>query len=105
MPTGFLPLTGGTLTGPLTATTYTAGTGTVISNISIELGIPGSSGPAYIDFHSGGSVTDYDARIIQTSNGTLTFYGPSFTFSGSATINGATTINGALTCAGGDLRS
>lgn len=39
----------------------------------LELGrVDGTAGPAYIDFHSGGGSTDYDARIISTGgNGSL----------------------------------
>ena len=70
---------GALICGPMTATSITmAGTLTNTGN-AIELG-PTAAGPAYIDFHSSGNATDYDARVIATGgtaaagNGTLELY-------------------------------
>ena len=68
----YLPLTGGTLTGNVSITTA--------GNAAIELGrIDGTASTPFIDFHSGATATDYDARISASGGngtagqGTLTF--------------------------------
>ncbi|AFL47660.1 tail fiber protein [Acinetobacter phage ZZ1] len=55
----------------------------------MELGNVGTASPVYIDFHSGASDIDYDARIISTGgttaigNGALSYIAASHTFNGS----------------------
>jgi hypothetical protein len=54
--TGYLPLSGGTLSGPL-----------AITGNSIELGrVDGVAGASFLDFHSGATLTDFDARVLST---------------------------------------
>lgn len=85
-----LPLTGGSLTGSLTLkNTLTVNSTT--TNPAIEIGrTDGTASTPYIDFHSGSTLTDYDARIIATGGtgavgqGTLTYNGSSHIFNGPA---------------------
>ena len=72
-----------TVGGGLTVGQSITMTGTLTNTgNAIELG-PVAAGPAYIDFHSGGSAVDYDSRIIATGgntaagNGSLDFYAAS----------------------------
>lgn len=45
---------------------------------SIELGSPTVAGPAYIDFHSKGTIANYDARLIADTQGNLEVDATSF---------------------------
>jgi hypothetical protein len=72
----YLPLSGGTLTGMLTAT-----------NIKTTEGIEVYHATPYIDFHFGNSTSDYTSRIIESAKGVLNITG-SLTIAGSLTIGG-----------------
>jgi hypothetical protein len=75
------PLASPVFTGTITAPSLTTSGGITITGGAIELGSQTAVGPALIDFHSSGTSSDYDARIIGTggsstsSQGNLNFYG------------------------------
>ena len=80
-----LPLSGGTLTGGLSITTT--------GNAGIELGrVDGTASTPFIDFHSGATAIDYDARII-ASGGTGTAGKGALT----VTADGGITFTGTVT--------
>ncbi len=70
----YLPLTGGTLTGNVTAN------GTLTTKNGLEI----SHSTPYVDFHFGNSTVDYTSRIIETASGVLS-------------INGVNCSNGVVT--------
>ncbi|TXE22163.1 pyocin knob domain-containing protein [Serratia ureilytica] len=55
---GYLPTKGGTLSGPVTINAK------LTLSDGLELGNQKAPSPAYIDFHTDGAATDYNARII-----------------------------------------
>lgn len=75
-----------------------SGSSTLASSISmtganqgLELGPPGTTNTPFIDFHSGASSTDYDARII-ASGGTAGAGGGSLEFTCATLTKGGSTI-------------
>jgi hypothetical protein len=86
---------GDTMTGNLTAPNFVVGGGgTVVSLVSIELGTPAAANVSYIDFHSSGTGSDYDARII-SNGGSSTVGKATLTYTASThTINGQLNVTG-----------
>lgn len=72
----YLPLTGGTVSGTLTAnkivaSSFTANCNANVQNLEFFPGTSASHG-GFIDFHYNSSSSDYTSRIIETASGTLT---------------------------------
>lgn len=113
-PSTYASLSGATFSGPLNAPNINL-SGTVTTNVlrlngnstvmvigansvttGIEFGnVNGVATTPYIDFHSSGGNTDYDARIIASAGnttvtglGSLTYYAAGHAFSGSVSSNG-----------------
>jgi hypothetical protein len=62
--------------GQVSGANFQVNGGGSITAASIELGAPTNLGAAFIDLHSAGGSTDYDARIIQSNGGQLQLLGP-----------------------------
>lgn len=105
-----------TVTGTKTFSVLNTSTSLVLdsksaTNNSIELGSTTNFSTPFIDFHSGATATDFDARIIASGgtgtsgNGTLSFNSASSTFVGSLVVSSSTastsTTTGAMTVTGG----
>lgn len=77
-----------------TVTTFSA------SNAGLEIGAQGSTNTPFLDFHSGATTVDYDARILASGGtgtagqGSLTVTATSVTFSNTITVTGASTFDG-----------
>ncbi|QGT54004.1 tail fiber protein [Acinetobacter phage vB_AbaM_Konradin] len=75
-------------TGLINSGTLRSSGGSYLGN-QMELGNVGTASPVYIDFHSGASDTDYDARIMSSGgttaigNGALSYIAASHSFNGS----------------------
>lgn len=72
---------------PLSNPTFTGIVGIVGATTALEMGrVDGTASSPFIDFHSGATATDFDARIAASGgngtsgNGTLTFYGGTYNF-------------------------
>jgi hypothetical protein len=81
---------------------------TLLPTQAIEIGQVGPAQSAYIDFHSSGTGSDFDARIIAGGGsstvgaGNLSVQAASFGVSGSCTISGASYFDGAVNIRGGN---
>jgi hypothetical protein len=99
----YLPLTGGTLSGPLTINA-------AVRCTNLDVGSLSAVGPAFTKYHSSGTGSDYDTIWYATGgsvvagSGTLSFFGAQLTVNSPLTTTGNITAQGnATTQAGGVL--
>ncbi len=91
---------------PMNTPSFTGSVAVAGAGAAIELGGRGAANTPYLDFHSGATDTDYDARIIgsggngATGQGGLTFFGSSMIFNAPVSINAGVAVAGALTTGG-----
>jgi len=82
--------------------TYLSNGGLYVKSGAIELGEPTAAGPAYIDFHTSATSSDYDVRISADGGtgglgmGRMTVLAQNTTLSGDLVVNANTGIQGAL---------
>lgn len=103
----YLPLSGGTITGNLSGTTIST-TGAINCGAGFNVnkkadGTIGSSSleifhksSPYIDFHYGGTTSDYTSRVIESSNGTLAINGVKCTSGGILEVPNTASFNGGI---------
>ncbi len=76
------------------------------ANVSVEIGSMTHASPAFIDFHSSGTGSDFDSRILATGGsatsgeGSLRFYGNT-TLSKNLSVEGTVSLSNALSIASG----
>ncbi|HAU8013009.1 TPA: hypothetical protein IG089_002487 [Escherichia coli] len=82
------------------------GAGATGANVSVEIGSMTHASPAFIDFHSSGTGSDFDSRILATGGsatsgeGSLRFYGNT-TLSKNLSVEGTVSLSNALSIASG----